>query len=70
MDLDVLLIGKAWFINMIITLAVTAVIARNKTNNLPLVGFYSTLGSLLFFPFSWGYCYYWWSKPQLPSRDA
>jgi len=49
-------------LNMFIMVFLTAAMARNKTNNVPLVGLYSSLLSLVFFPASWVYMAHWMAK--------
>jgi len=56
------LVGEIVFINLLLMLFFTVKFAKGKADNLPLVGFYTVLISLLLMPASWFYCYYWAKK--------
>jgi hypothetical protein len=61
-NINATILGQVIFVNFIVMLYLTLKFAKGKSDNLPLVGFYSFLFSFLFFPTSWIYCWYWSRK--------
>ncbi len=62
-------VGQFALVNLIIMLYLTLRFAKGKTDNLPLVGFYTFLMCLFFFPASWLNCWYWSRKiPKVASE--
>ena len=61
-NINATVVGQVIFVNFIVMLYLTLKFAKGKSDNLPLVGFYSFLLSFLFFPASWLYCWYWSRK--------
>ena len=59
MNVTATVIGQIIFINFLFIMCLTLKFAKGKSDNLPLVGFYTFLLSFLFFPASWLYCWYW-----------
>ncbi|GAB0111865.1 hypothetical protein EU511_08315 [Pseudoalteromonas distincta] len=69
MNINATFAGQIIFINFLVMLYLTLKFAKGKSDNLPLVGFYTFLLSFLFFPASWLYCWYWSKKkPKVVSE--
>ena len=64
MNINATFAGQIIFTNFLVMLYLALKVAKEKSDNLPLVGFYTFLLSFLFFPASWLYCWYW-SKRSL-----
>lgn len=69
MNVNASAVGQILFIHLLVILFLTLKFAKGKSDNLPLVGIYSFLLSILFFPASWLYCWYWARKePKVTKR--
>jgi uncharacterized membrane protein len=69
MNINATVAGQIIFINFLVMLYLTLKFAKGKSDNLPLVGFYTFLLSFIFFPASWLYCWYWSKKkPEVASE--
>ncbi|ABV37157.1 conserved hypothetical protein [Shewanella sediminis HAW-EB3] len=70
MNINATIVGQVVFINFLVMMYLTLRFAKGKSDNLPLVGFYTFLLSFLFFPASWLYCWYWSRKSKKLERES
>ena len=56
--------GQILFVLAIIVIFFTIKFAKNKTTNVPLVGFYALILNCFIPPAGWVYCFYWYFRKE------